>query len=88
MSARWPLACFWVLGLFWGAWAALLPDIKQQVGASDAELGLAMLGAGAAALPAMLLAGRLWRRLGWWLMPVTALAYAAAPSARCSPALR
>ena len=78
MSARWPLACFAALGVFWGAWAALLPDIKQQVGASDAEFGLALLGAGAGALPAMLLTGRLWRRFGWWLLPASALFFAVA----------
>jgi MFS family permease len=77
-GAFWPLACFAALGTFWGAWAALLPDIRLQIGASDAELGLAMLGAGAGALPAMLLAGRLWRRLSWWLLPICAAAYAIA----------
>jgi len=66
------------MGAFWGAWAALLPDIRLQVDATDAELGLALLGAGAGALPAMLATGRLWTRLGWWLVPVTALLFAAA----------
>lgn len=77
-SARWPLACFAALGVYWGTWAALLPDIRAQVGASDAELGLAMLGTGAGALPAMLLTGRLWRRFGWWLLPACATAFAIA----------
>lgn len=63
------------MGLFWGTWAALLPDIKAQVGASDGELGLAMVGAGLGSLPAMILTGRLWRRFGWWLLPVTATAF-------------
>lgn len=78
MSDRWPLASFAALGVFWGAWAALLPDIKQQVAASDAEFGLALLGAGAGALPAMLVTGRLWRRFGWWLLPASALCFALA----------
>src|SRR6187200_476617 len=64
------------MGLFWGTWAALLPDIKAQVGASDGELGLAMVAAGLGSLPAMIVTGRLWRRLGWWLLPVTATAFA------------
>src|SRR4030095_9550254 len=75
-SARWPLACFLAMGLFWGTWAALLPDIKAQIGATDGELGLAMVGAGLGSLPAMILTGRLWRRFGWWLLPGTALAFA------------
>jgi MFS family permease len=78
VSGRWPLACFAALGVFWGAWAALLPDIKQQVAATDAEFGLALLGAGAGALPAMLVTGRLWRRFGWWLLPASALLFALA----------
>ena len=78
MSARWPLACFAAMGVFWGTWAALLPDIKAQVGASDGELGLAMVGMGLGSLPAMIVTGRLWRRLGWWLLPVTAMLFGVA----------
>ena len=75
-SARWPLACFMAMGVFWGTWAALLPVLRDQAGASDAELGLAMVGVGAGSLPAMVLAGRLWRRVQWWLVPATAAAFA------------
>ena len=77
MSARWPYACFVALGLFWGALAALIPDIKAQVGATDGELGVALLFVGVGAIPAMLLTGRFWRRFGWWLLPVGALLFAA-----------
>jgi MFS family permease len=58
------LAAFAVFGLFWGAWAALLPAIKAQVGLSDGELGLAMGAIAFAALPSMPLAGRLVDRFG------------------------
>jgi MFS family permease len=78
MNARWPLACFLVMGVFWGTWAALLPQIKAQLGATDGELGLAMVGAGVGSLPAMIATGRLWRRLGWWLLPATCVAFAVA----------
>jgi MFS family permease len=54
-----------------------VPDIKAQVGATDAELGIAFLFAGVGAIPAMLVAGRLWRRFGWWLLPVFGLIFAA-----------
>ena len=77
LSARWPLACFAALGSFWGAWAALMPDLKAQVGATDGELGVALLFAGMGAIPAMLIAGRLWRRLGWWLLPICGLIFSA-----------
>jgi MFS family permease len=78
LSARWPLACFAVLGIFWGTWAALLPVLRVQAGASDGELGLALVGVGIGSLPAMILTGRLWRRARWWLVPATAFAFALA----------
>lgn len=77
-SARWPFACFATLGAFWGAWAALVPDMKAQVGATDGELGVALLFAGVGAIPAMLLTGRLWRRVGWWMLPIGGLLFAVA----------
>jgi MFS family permease len=76
-GARGPIACFAALGIFWGSWAALIPDIKRQAGASDGELGLAMLVSGVGAILAMLTVGRVWRRAGWYLLPVTALFFAA-----------
>ena len=38
-----PLAAFGAFGVFWGAWGVLLPDVKQQMDASVAELGAALL---------------------------------------------
>jgi len=75
-AARGPIACFAALGIFWGAWAALIPDIKRQAGASDGELGAAMLVSGVGAILAMLIVGHLWRRFGWSLLPVTGLLFA------------
>ena len=65
------LASFFVMGVFWGAWAALVPEIQLRTQATPPELGAALLWAGAAALPAMLITGRLWRRFGPGLVPVT-----------------
>jgi MFS family permease len=76
-SARWPLICFAALGTYWGAWAALIPDMKVQVGATDGELGIALLFAGIGAIPAMLITGRIWRRAGWWLLPAAGIFFAA-----------
>jgi len=76
LNARWPLICFAALGSFWGAWAALVPDMKLQVGASDGELGIALLFAGVGAIPMMLLTGRIWRRAGWTLLPAAGLFFA------------
>jgi MFS family permease len=76
LNARWPLICFAALGNFWGAWAALVPDMKIQVGASDGELGIALLFAGVGAIPMMLVTGRIWRRAGWTLLPAAGLFFA------------
>ena len=48
-----------VFGGFWGAWAAVLPDVRERAGLGDGGLGLALGAVAVAALPAMPLAGRL-----------------------------
>ena len=64
MRARGPLLAFFAFGAFWGAWGVLLPDVKENVGASVSQLGVALLALGVAALPAMLVAGRIVDRVG------------------------
>ena len=64
MKARGPLAAFAAFGVFWGAWGVVLPDVKAQVGASVSELGIALFFISLAALPSMLLTGRLTDRIG------------------------
>jgi predicted MFS family arabinose efflux permease len=78
-GARGPLAAFAALGVLWGGWAALLPGVQTAIGASKGALGLALLGVGAGALPAMLLAGRLIDRGVRRVLPIAfgALALAA-----------
>jgi hypothetical protein len=67
------VAAFGSFGAFWGAWAALLPAIKTAVHGSDSALGLAFLGTGLGALPAMAATGPLYDRCGErTLMPVLA----------------
>lgn len=58
-----PFSGFAVFGLFWGTWGAVLPAVKAQTGATEAQLGLALLVLAAAALPAMLSSGRIIDRL-------------------------
>lgn len=87
-GALWPLVSFMAMGIFWGAWAAVLPDIKDQVGASDGELGAAMIATGLGALPGMALSGRLWRHVGWRVLPAATAFFAMAalgPLAAHSP---
>ena len=58
------MVAFGVFGAFWGGWAAAIPDLKEAVGASDSEFGLALLGVGVGALPAMLAMGPIYDRHG------------------------
>jgi MFS family permease len=67
-----------VFGLFWGSWAACLPAIQRATGASEAQLGLALLSVAVAALPAMLVAGRLADVFGARLVPIFLVFFGAA----------
>jgi predicted MFS family arabinose efflux permease len=64
-------------GLFWGAWGAALPLVQSHAGASDSELGLALLCIGGGALASMRPAGALVDRVGPWLLPVVVVLFAA-----------
>jgi MFS family permease len=72
------LAAFAVFGVYWGAWGVLLPDVKEQVGASVAGLGAALLAVGFAALPAMLITGRFVDRVGARAMPAALVLFGVA----------
>jgi MFS family permease len=73
------LAAFASFGLFWGAWAAVLPSVQEATGTSKAALGVAMLFVALAALPAMLLvAGPAVDRFGVRAVAVGCAAFAAA----------
>ncbi|WP_399343883.1 MFS transporter [Umezawaea sp. Da 62-37] len=65
-------------GLFWGGWAGLLPEVKDQIGATDSEFGLALFGIPFGALPAMVITGKLVSRMRERALPVVLLAFAAA----------
>jgi MFS family permease len=69
-AAAGPLFAFAAFGSFWGAWGVLVPDVKDQVGASVTQLGVAFFASAIAALPAMLLTGRVVDRFGPRVMPL------------------
>ena len=69
MRRRGPLAGFFVFGLMWGAWAALVPAVQEAVGASKGQLGLALLFVAVGSLPSMLLTGRELDRRGSRILP-------------------
>jgi MFS family permease len=57
-------AVFAIQGFSFASWAVRVPAVKEQVSASAAALGLALLGLSAGAVATMLLAGALCRRFG------------------------
>jgi MFS family permease len=73
------LAAFLALGLFWGAWASVLPSVQRATGASKGTLGFALLFITLAAIPSMLfVAGPLVARFGLRAVTATCAAFAAA----------
>jgi MFS family permease len=75
---RGPLAAFFVLGVFWGGWAALVPAVQEAVGASKGELGLTLLFVAVGSLPAMFVAGYAFDRRGPRILPWLVVAFAGA----------
>jgi len=69
-TARAPIAAFAAMGILWGTFAAVLPDLKAQLSVTEAELGLVMLPTPLAAVVAMLLAPVIGAMLGRIALPV------------------
>ncbi len=64
--ARAPSAALMAVGLLWGSFAGMVPQVKARIGASDAELGAALLASAVGGVLAMAAAPWLGRRLGGW----------------------
>lgn len=62
---RWAITAFFAVdGFVFAGWVVRIPAIKEQVGASEGELGLALLGVSAGAVATMMITGRLCSRFG------------------------
>ena len=77
-SSRAAGASLAAIGIFWGGFAASLPDYKARAGVSDAELGALLLLAAVGGMTAMALAPRVQARLGGSVLPVGAMLVAIA----------
>ncbi|WP_434618643.1 MFS transporter [Tabrizicola sp. M-4] len=77
-AARAPLAAFAAMGVLWGTFAAVLPDLKAQLAVTESELGLIILPTPIAAVIAMLLAPLIGAALGRVALPIATLLMAAA----------
>jgi hypothetical protein len=71
--SRAPAVALGAVGVLWGGLAASWPDIKVTVGASDAQLGLALLASAAGGIVAMAGAPRLLGLLRRSALPVLCL---------------
>lgn len=76
--SRAPMAALAAVGVFWGGFSALVPDIKAGVNASDADFGLAMMVSAVGGITSMYLAPRAGALLGRSVLPVFGVALAAA----------
>ena len=72
-TARAPLAAFAAMGVVWGTFAAVLPDLKSALGVNEAELGLLIFFTPVAAVLAMLAAPAFGAALGRVALPVSAV---------------
>jgi MFS family permease len=72
VAARPAVAAFASMGVLWGTFAAVLPDLKSMLGVDEARLGLLMLLTPMAAVGAMLVAPALGAALGRVALPVSA----------------
>ncbi|WP_323007457.1 MFS transporter [Pseudorhodobacter sp.] len=70
MIARAPLAAFAVMGVAWGTFAAVLPDLKGMLGVDEAQLGLLLFLTPVTAVLAMLAAPAFGAALGRLALPL------------------
>ncbi|WP_431300924.1 MFS transporter [Tabrizicola sp. BL-A-41-H6] len=76
--ARPALAAFLTMGLLWGTFAAILPDLKTMLGVDETRLGLLVFATPVAAMAAMLAAPMIGASLGRAALPVAVGLMAAA----------
>lgn len=73
-AARAPLAAFAAMGLVWGTFAAVLPDLKAMLGVGEARLGQLILLTPVAAVLAMLMAPAFGTATGRAALPISTMA--------------
>ncbi|SEM66191.1 Major Facilitator Superfamily protein [Pseudorhodobacter antarcticus] len=75
--ARAPLCAFAVMGMMWGTFAAVLPDLKTMLGVDEAQLGLLLFLTPVTAVLAMLVAPAFGAALGRYALPLATIMMAA-----------
>lgn len=77
-TSRAPLAAFATMGVLWGTFAAVFPDLKAMLQVGEARMGQLILFTPVAAVLAMLLAPAFGARTGRVALPLATLAMAGA----------
>ncbi|MFZ1482985.1 MAG: MFS transporter [Paracoccaceae bacterium] len=72
VAARPAVAAFAAMGVLWGTFAAVFPDLKAMLGVDEARMGVLILMTPLAAVAAMLAAPRIGGRLDRVALPVAA----------------
>ncbi|MCV2863633.1 MFS transporter [Albidovulum sediminicola] len=75
--SRAPSLALMAVGVFWGTFAAYIPDIKARIGAPDGAFGLALMMAAVGSIVSMQAAPRVLARFGRATTPVAGVAAAA-----------
>lgn len=76
--SRAPIAALMAVGVFWGGFSSLVPDIKASVGASDQQFGLALIMSAVGGMCATYLVPRVGQLLGRLVLPIVGAASLAA----------
>ncbi len=72
------IAALSAIGVFWGSFAAMVPDFKLAIGAQDSVFGLALMMSSIGGIIAMFVAPKVTRLIGRWLLPVAGVMLALA----------
>ena len=73
--SRRPAIAFVVVGLFWGCFAAYVPEVKERLGVNDATFGLLLLCNAVGLVGSMFLAPRIDRILGARGMQISSILF-------------
>ena len=71
--SRAPMIALAAVGVFWGTFAASVPELKQASQLSDADMGLALLFSAMGGIVAMYLSPRIGEMLGRRVLPVSGM---------------
>lgn len=76
--SRAPVFGLAMVGIFWGSLAAMMPDLKARIGATDAQFGMVLLGSALGGIASMYLAPKMGEWVGRLILPLAGFGLALA----------